>query len=158
MRITEPMTLLTDYLLAAWSLFLALRLSHSASLARRKAIWLWMTGLLLISMAAALGGTYHGFQIYFESATRRTLWNATLYFIGLGSGFMLAGTCVALVGWHYSSTKWLLAGLVASAAGLVIQQSGIVFHQYFNHNDLSHCVQMLALYLFYRGVSSLRDR
>ena len=152
------MTLLTDYLLAAWSLFLALRLFHSASLSRRKAIWLWATGLLLISIAAVLGGTYHGFQYYFEAATRLALWNVTLYSIGTGSGFMLAGTCVASMGWHYSSTKWLLVGLMASVAGLVIQQSSIVFNQDFNHNDLYHCIQMLALYLFYRGVSSLRDR
>ena len=56
-----------------------------------------------------------------------------------------------------SAAPWMIGGVAVSFAAAGIQQSGWVFHEYFNYNDLYHLVQMAALYLFYRGARLLRE-
>jgi hypothetical protein len=51
--------------------------------------------------------------------------------------------------------KWIVAGIAASVAGAVVQQLHWAPHPQFNHNDLYHLIQMLALALFYRGARTL---
>jgi hypothetical protein len=57
-----------------------------------------------------------------------------------------------------SSSGWIVAGVAASIAGAVIQQSGIDLHPRFNHNDLQHVVQMVAVVFLYKGGSRLKDQ
>ena len=52
---------------------------------------------------------------------------------------------------------WLAAGVVVSFLAAGIQLSGLALAENFNHNDLYHVIQMLALVLFYRGASRLQD-
>jgi len=52
---------------------------------------------------------------------------------------------------------WLLAGILISLVGAIIQAKGFSLHRNFNHNDLYHVVQMGALLLLYRGGRQLRD-
>ena len=54
-----------------------------------------------------------------------------------------------------SAAGWILGGILLSFVGAAIQQSGFSLHQYFNHNDLFHVVQMVAFYLLYRGGKAL---
>ena len=42
--------------------------------------------------------------------------------------------------------------------GAIVQQSGISLHRHFNHNDLYHVVQIIGLYLLYRGVRLMQFR
>ncbi len=48
--------------------------------------------------------------------------------------------------------RWIIAGVIATLAGAAIQRSRFTLHVHFNHNDLYHLVQVVALCLFYRGV------
>lgn len=48
--------------------------------------------------------------------------------------------------------RWIIAGVIATMAGAAIQRSRLTLHVHFNHNDLYHVVQVIALCLFYRGV------
>lgn len=52
---------------------------------------------------------------------------------------------------------WILAGILVSFAASQIQMSGWGLHRHFNHNDIFHVVQMLSLYLLYRGGLELTD-
>lgn len=52
---------------------------------------------------------------------------------------------------------WLLAAVSVSFAGAFVQYGRLAFHRHFNHNDLFHVVQMLALYLFYRAARRWRE-
>jgi hypothetical protein len=52
----------------------------------------------------------------------------------------------------------LVAGIVVSAIGAAVQQSNFAPHPNFNHNDLYHVIQMLGLYLLYRGGARFTDR
>jgi hypothetical protein len=45
---------------------------------------------------------------------------------------------------------------VSVVAG-VIQYAHLAPHEHFNHNDSFHVVQMVAIYLLYRGGLLLRD-
>jgi len=84
--ISEPMTLATDYLLAALTAFLALRILRRTE--GQNARRLWGVAFVALALGAALGGTHHGFQL-------EALWKPTVLVIGLASCGMVAGSAFA---------------------------------------------------------------
>jgi hypothetical protein len=50
-----------------------------------------------------------------------------------------------------------VSGILVSFVASLIQQSGFALHQHFNHNDIFHVIQLLALWLLYRGGRLLDD-
>ena len=146
MSITQPATMITDYVLAAAGIVFGALLLQSRGL---KATLLWSIGFLTAGAAAAIGGTYHGFTLYFSEPLRRTLWNSTAGLIGASAGFMISAGITGLGDRRHR--QWLKAGLWVSLGGLAIQQARLSPHPNFNHNDLYHCVQAVALFCFYRG-------
>jgi hypothetical protein len=84
--ISEPMTLATDYLLAAITAILAVRILRATGnqYSRR----LWGLAFLALALGAALGGTHHGFEL-------EALWKPTVLAIALASCGMLAGSAFA---------------------------------------------------------------
>src|SRR5436309_12257005 len=156
MSITQPATMITDYVLAAAGVVFGALLLRTRGAS--KPALLWSIGLFTSAAAAAVGGTYHGFTLYFDEVTRRSLWNSTAGLIGAGAGFMISA---GIAGWPSSTERgrqWLKAGLWVSLAGLAIQQLRLSPHPNFNHNDLYHCVQTVGLYLFYRGAQGKRGQ
>jgi len=57
-----------------------------------------------------------------------------------------------------ASAFWIVAGVLVSFVAAGVQQSGFNLHENFNHNDLYHVIQLVALYLFYRGGLLLQDQ
>ena len=53
---------------------------------------------------------------------------------------------------------WLIAGVLVSLVAGIVQARRLALHRQFNHNDLYHVIQMVALYAFYRGGALLVDR
>jgi hypothetical protein len=52
----------------------------------------------------------------------------------------------------FSGGGWLLfAGVALSIVAAGVQQSGWSIHRYFNHNDLYHVIQAVAVWLLYRA-------
>jgi hypothetical protein len=49
------------------------------------------------------------------------------------------------------SMPWVIGSIVVSVAGALVQQSGFALHRHFNHNDLYHVIQLVALWLLFRG-------
>jgi hypothetical protein len=49
------------------------------------------------------------------------------------------------------STKWVLDSIAVSVIAALVQQSRFDLHGHFNHNDLYHVIQLVALWLLYRG-------
>jgi hypothetical protein len=139
--------------------------------------WIW-TGTLAcvgLSMFLAVAGTIRGTEL--QSGWRASLrfvnvagliaymaWIATHdTFMAVIVDSVLALLLVALIqawAWHESqaeSAKWLISGVLVSFLSAAVQQSGISVHVHFNHNDLYHIVQLLGVYLLYRGVCLLAD-
>lgn len=100
MPIAEPMTVLTDYGLAAVAGALALALWGRAEgqVCRR----LWACCFLAVALAAAAGGTWHGWAPRMARPAADALWLVTYSFIGLGNLFILAGAAwaAARAGWR----------------------------------------------------------
>jgi hypothetical protein len=158
MTITEPMTMLTDYLLAILSLYFAISLYRECQRRDQRSVWLWATGFLLSSVAALIGGTYHGFATYLTPGVLSGMWNLTIFLIGMSGGFMISGGFIGFLREAHLSRNYVIAGIGVSFIAFLIQQSSLDIHRHFNHDDLFHCVQMIALYLFYRGAKVLFDK
>jgi len=52
--------------------------------------------------------------------------------------------------WRFNG--WMLAGVAVSFLAGAVQASGFALHEHFNHNDLYHVVQIVAMLLFYAGL------
>jgi hypothetical protein len=204
--ITEPATMLTDYMLALLALPLAGVLLRAAWGEDSLAAVLWAAGLVAISVAAMLGGTVHGFARQLGHH-RRGLWRATTFLLALAADLLVVAAAVAhmdpeaaawlaaamvlklvvfalwmrtrehfrfvvidqsislaallalqlLVAPGARSAPWIVAAvLVCFAAGLVQRSELAVWR--LNQNDLSHLVQLVGVYLLFRGGSLLVSR
>jgi hypothetical protein len=70
---------------------------------------------------------------------------------------------LALHGWSAAfrgdaASRWVLAGIAVSAAAAAVQFFQVAPHEYFNHNDLYHLIQLAAMVLLFKGGKLLRDR
>ncbi len=158
MQITEPVTMLTDYALAAASLLFAVLLGRMIGPRNRVSAWLWCAGFLASAVAALLGGTYHGFALELDAGTHRSLWNGAMALIGVSFGLMIGGVHSANVQREDGTVRWMVLGIVTTAAGGSIQLTGFRHASAFNHNDAFHIIQIIAFYFLFRGASTLRDR
>jgi hypothetical protein len=168
---TEPTTVLTDYLLAAAAILFGIRLW-------RAGVRTWGVAFFATAAAAILGGTYHGWP-------HLPLWKPTVYAIGIASLFLLAGLgkAYAIFGaikfavyavWMFThddfqyvmidygltllivaiahpARRWVISSIAVSLIAAAVQQSGFTLHRHFNHNDLYHLIQIVALWLLHRG-------
>jgi hypothetical protein len=128
-----------------------------------------------LSMLFAVSGTIEGSS--FKKATRRLLHACNVAGFGIYATWMIDHSGFIYVIYHYVSAMisialmqswawfhhraetapWIVAGVITTLLGAVIQQSGFTLHVHFNNNDLYHVVQIAGLYLLHRGVSKLRD-
>lgn len=140
MQVTEPTTLLTDYVLTGLSALLSRRL-WSRSLARQNtARKLWSCGLLATAAAAFLGGTSHGFTNYLPTAAQTALWKATVFSIGFAVFFMFTGTVFAAA---KPPLKTALIGLaVLKLLAFLLWMS---FHDAFKYVIYDYMPTMLAV-------------
>ena len=49
------------------------------------------------------------------------------------------------------AARWVVSGVLTSFVAAGIQAAGIAPHPQFNHNDLYHVVQMVGMWLLYKG-------
>lgn len=85
-QISEPSTLLTDYLLAAFCMIFAYKLKKNADQPLAH-YWSWI--FLAIAGSAICGGTFHSFYHFLNPVLIRWLWLATLYSLSLAAAFLL---------------------------------------------------------------------
>ena len=149
MTIAEPMTLLTDYLLAGvtgwlgWLLFRA----REGQAARS---W-WALAFAGLALAAVLGGTHHGFAPHLSESALFLLWKATLLAVGMASFAMLAGSTIA-------ATSGRLRGalLALATAKLAVYTGWMVFHDEFIYVIADTGISMVAIAVLHGG-SALRS-
>jgi hypothetical protein len=158
MQITEPVTMLTDFALSGASLGFAMLLFRSLGPRNRVSAWLWCAAFIASSVAALLGSIYHGFTVYFDSATLRVIWGILIYAIGVSTGLMAGGIHAAYIQREEGTVKWIISGTLTTVLGLIVQRSGFRSHRDFNHNDFYHLIQIAGFYFLFRGACTLRDR
>jgi hypothetical protein len=93
LTIAEPMTVLTDYGLAAVAGVLAAKLGRRAEgqAARRS----WAASFAAVALAAIAGGTSHGWAPRMAPSSLSALWLVTYGLVGLGHLLILAGAAIA---------------------------------------------------------------
>jgi hypothetical protein len=207
-RITEPATMVTDFLIAAMCVVFAFSLERG-SVSVASARGLWALSFACTAIAAVTGGIVHGLALHLAPTVKDRLWKATQYMLGLTGLAMLAAAVTAFVpapaarwlivasvakfalyawsvcrrdeyavvvvdygvsmiavaalataGWargNAPAAPWLVAGVAVSGAAAAVQLKRVAPHPRFNHNDLYHVIQVVALYLFYRGGILLVD-
>ena len=128
MAIAEPMTVLTDYGLAAVGVALAVALRGRAEgqVSRR----LWAACFLAVAAAALTGGTYHGLAPRLGQGRAAALWLVTYGLIGLGNVLILTGAVVAAV--RGSGRSLLIAA--------VVLRFGVWFAFIFTRHDFRYVV------------------
>ena len=121
--ISEPATLVTDYLLAIFTAVLAFRLLRAADRADRSGIareqrW-WSAAFALTAVAGASGGTVHGFRHALEPALVDLLWVVSLESL-IGASFAVVGGAIAFAefGDAARSRATFVAGLMFAAYAL----------------------------------------
>ena len=90
MNITEPMSLLTDYLLAVLTGTLSFSLLRMSKMSAK----LWAGAFIAIGSAALVGGTFHGAGHILSERTLSILWKITIFIAGFVSFFMLMAAVV----------------------------------------------------------------
>ena len=118
MTVAEPVTLLTDYALAAVTGWLGWKLhaGHDRQLSRR----CWAAGFSALALAAFCGGTYHGFAHDFAPFLRAALWKVTVYCVGIFGLAMLAGSIVSVCAGATRHVLLAAAGLKFLAYSVVM--------------------------------------
>jgi hypothetical protein len=153
MKITEPMTMATDYLLAAFCLVFAVLTLRTRSL--HPAMLIWVEMFVVAAVAAILGGTHHGFKTNMNAGLAKGLWEFTLITIGASAAFMIAAATASGIRSGGDHAGWIWCGLIVSAAGFAVQKSGWDIHPNFNHNDLYHIIQIAGFWCLYEGARRL---
>ena len=158
MQITEPVTMLTNFALAAASLAFTYLLARSIGPANRVSAWLWCAAFISSAIAALFGATYHGFALYFDPATLRSFWSIIMSATGATASFMIAGCHAAYIKKEDGVVEYLAAGIAVTVVGVIVQMTGFRHKVNFNHNDAYHMIQLVGLYLFFKAAGRLRDR
>jgi len=112
--------------------------------AGRRARQLWL----------AIVWTQFGFYVAWMLRHDEFLYVIVEYGLAMLCVLVLALTKRSRVG---DAALWIVAGIAVSIVAALIQQSGFDLHRNLNHNDLQHLVQMVAVWLLYRGGLLLRD-
>jgi hypothetical protein len=90
--ITEPMTMLTDYLAAALGAWWSARLFRAA---RHASTRVWAAGFAAFAVGAFVGGTYHGFSESMGPRVAAWAWKLTLAALGSGNLLFVAAVIAA---------------------------------------------------------------
>jgi hypothetical protein len=92
LKIAEPGTVITDWLLAAFTAWLAWTLFRQVYRLHDRAVNLWLGAFCAVAASALLGGTGHGFSAEIDPSLVAVLWAATMLLASAGSLLFLLAT------------------------------------------------------------------
>ena len=142
MRITEPTTMVTDYLLATLAVWFGWRLLGSGRESGESSRVLFGASFLALAVGAAAGGTAHGFSELLGSVEGTWLWKLTTFSVGLASAAMLAGSVMARLA---GAARVALLGVVV--AKLAFYLAWMSVHDEFRFVVYDYAPSMLAVVL-----------
>lgn len=142
MRITEPTTMVTDYLLAGLAIWFGWRLVSGGREAGETSRVLFGASFLALAVGAAAGGTSHGFAELLGSVQGTWLWKLTTFSVGLAGAAMLAGAVVARL-----TGAARVAVLGAVVAKLAVYLAWMSVHDEFRFVIYDYAPSMLAVVL-----------
>ena len=115
MPVSEPTTLVSNWLLSAVAVGLGARLYRTGTGEGRRAQRLWAAAFLAGASAALAGGVVHGFAASLAPFAHDVVWKTVLVGIGVASSLILAGSLLATL-----TGTWRHALLAGAAGHLVV--------------------------------------
>lgn len=158
MPIAEPLTTWTDYLLAAASLAFAIGIGRSIGRHNAVSGWCWCGAFAAATIAAGVGGTWHGFAPLLSAGTLDRLWSLTMSGMGACAAFSASAIHASRVRRGDGTIAWLAAALVTTLAGAAVQQGLADTGAAIDRNAAYHLIQLVGLYCLYRCARTTRDR
>jgi hypothetical protein len=154
--ISEPTTLITDYLLGTLSAVCAVLLLKQNVTLRQASIRFWALALCAAAMGSYLGGTYHGVQHALTPPIAALLWKATTISMGVASFLLLSAAFSSA--FAARDRQWLMAGATLK---LVVYVAWMLTHDEFRFviYDYGSTLAVLLLLVIAgrtRGVSGHR--
>ena len=143
LHISEPMTLITDYIIAVIGIFFWKKLFDKTHIQKNTAKNLWAVCFLFLGFAAFLGGTHHGFSIYLTPILNKFIWKITVYSTGIISFLLVLGTAKGLM----NSKAARIWGWVAGVK-LVGYLAWMTFHSDFLYVVADYLPSMIAVLVF----------
>ena len=140
MQLSEPMTMITDYLLGGWTFYLAFKLIRKGMRVSQRSIILWGLSFVATGIAALIGGTSHGFALYLGTMTKEVIWTATLISIGFASLFLLSAAIITT--FKKPLRDWLIA---ATALKFILFAVWIVSHSEFKYVIYDYVPAMIGV-------------
>lgn len=128
MTISEPVTLITDYILGTLAEVCGVLLLKEYAKVRHASIRWWAFALFAVAMGSYAGGTYHGFQHALGPLVAGILWKVTTISMGVASFLLL--TAAITSSFTGQDRRWLIAG---AALKLVIYVGWMLTHDEFRY-------------------------
>lgn len=135
--------------------------------------WLWKPTVLLVGVASfgMLAGSAYAttagkvrLTLLIAAAVKLALYeawmlghDAFLFVVADTASAMLAVAALHLFRMELFISRWMLGGVALSLVAAGIQAGRVALHEHFNHNDLYHVVQMVAMLLYYAGAKRMKD-
>jgi uncharacterized membrane protein HdeD (DUF308 family) len=89
--------------------------------------------------------------LYFLKIRKQDSFRSAVTFYMPLLGVTLVGFSMAFYFQNITGALFITIGLIVCITGSLTQLLKISLHEKFNHNDLFHVIQMLGMYLMYRG-------
>jgi hypothetical protein len=166
--VNEPITMATDYMLTIASTIFGILLW-------RRGARLWAVAFFFTACGSFFGGTFHGFggaavwkaTVYSIGLASLFLLMPFLRVIAIvifvvyalwmtthdGFGWVIADYGVTLfllsavmIVRRSPMSRWVIGSVIVSIVAAIVQQAPIAYH-----NDVYHLIQLVALWLLYRG-------
>lgn len=124
----------------------------------------WLATVLLVgaasaSLVATLGGRFAVFGVAKFVVYALRVQNDPSFLVVIADyGLSMLILAVMHVVRPSPARRWILGGIGVSIVAAAIQASGVTLHRHFNHNDLYHLVQIVALWLLHRGAKAGKGR
>lgn len=174
----EPVTLATDYVLAMAAVTFGVLLWRRGNRP-------WALAFFFTACGSFFGGTFHGFggEVWWK-LTVYSIGAASLYlllpflratamsifavyalwmtvhdsfaFVIADYGITLLLLAIVVIVRRTAMSRWVVGSVVVSVLAAIVQQAPIAYH-----NDVYHAIQLVALWLLYRGgtlMNAAKDR
>ncbi len=96
--------------------------------------------------------------VYLFATTRTADFLIAIVDYSVSFGFVLVVHAAVWLRTRNVPAAWIVAGVMVSFLAAGIQAAGIAPHPAFNHNDLYHVVQMLGMWMLYKGAAGTAVR
>lgn len=107
-KLTEPMTMLTDYVLGIYIIVLSILAIQQQSVISSAFIY-FAVGFIATALSALLGGTAHGFVTYLSKKQHKLIWLGIYYSIGIAGFGISIGAIYSVI--SNATLTYVLVGL-----------------------------------------------